>query len=120
MSNFVDCPCCRFPTLGERGAFEICPICWWEDDGQDDADADEVRGGPNRDLSLTVARANFTDHFDCFEAGKGIGAVANPSPGRQSLLLYLKAVKRGDRAHDLRVLHGLLRVEHEAHRKSML
>jgi hypothetical protein len=31
----------------------------WEDDGQDDHDADEVRGGPNGDLSLTQARINF-------------------------------------------------------------
>jgi hypothetical protein len=37
---------------------DICPICFWEEDGQDDADADEVRGGPNRDVSLTQARAN--------------------------------------------------------------
>lgn len=45
--------------LSERDAFEICPVCWWEDDGQDDADADIVRGGPNGDLSLTQARANY-------------------------------------------------------------
>jgi hypothetical protein len=31
----------------------------WEDDGQDDHDADEVRGGPNSSLSLTQARANY-------------------------------------------------------------
>lgn len=39
--------------------FEICPVCFWEDDGQDDHDADHVRGGPNRGLSLTEARRNF-------------------------------------------------------------
>jgi hypothetical protein len=55
----VPCPCCGFRTLGERGGFEMCPVCWWEDDGQDDADADVVRGGPNGDLSLTQARANY-------------------------------------------------------------
>ncbi len=53
------CPCCRYVTLGERSAYEICPVCFWEDDGQDDHDADEVRGGPNRGLSLTGARHNF-------------------------------------------------------------
>jgi Cysteine-rich CPCC len=41
------------------GAFELCPVCWWQDDGQDESDADVVRGGPNGALSLTVARANF-------------------------------------------------------------
>ncbi|MFG2194654.1 CPCC family cysteine-rich protein [Streptomyces sp. NPDC048639] len=53
------CPCCGFLTLDERGAFEICPVCFWEDDGQDDHDADQVRGGPNDGLSLSEARANF-------------------------------------------------------------
>ena len=53
------CPCCGYKTLRERGGFEACAICYWEDDGQDDADADVVKGGPNGDLSLTQGRANF-------------------------------------------------------------
>jgi len=53
------CPCCQFLTLEQRGGFEICPVCFWEDDGQDDHDADLVRGGPNGKLSLTEARENF-------------------------------------------------------------
>lgn len=40
----------------------MCPVCWWEDDGQDDHDADEVRGGPNGSLSLTEARMNFLNY----------------------------------------------------------
>jgi hypothetical protein len=43
----------------ERGADDICPVCFWEDDGQDDHDADEVRGGPNYSLRLSEARRNF-------------------------------------------------------------
>ena len=53
------CPCCGFKTLGERGGYEICAVCFWEDDGQDDEDADEVLGGPNGGVSLTVGRANY-------------------------------------------------------------
>ena len=56
----VSCPCCAKRTLSEPAAYEICPVCFWEDDGQGDHDADVVRGGPNYDLSLTVARENFT------------------------------------------------------------
>ena len=41
------CPCCGYPTLQERGAYEICFLCTWEDDGQDDPQADEVSGGQN-------------------------------------------------------------------------
>lgn len=54
------CPCCGFVTLPERGGDDICPVCFWEDDGQDDQDADEVRGGPNHSLSLSDARRNFS------------------------------------------------------------
>jgi uncharacterized protein YjbI with pentapeptide repeats len=59
MSEAVNCPCCFSRTLSGRGGFEICEVCYWEDDGQDDADADVVRGGPNGTLSLTAARANY-------------------------------------------------------------
>jgi hypothetical protein len=51
------CPCYDCLTLDERGGYEICPVCFWEDDGQDDHDADVVRGGPNAALSLTEGSA---------------------------------------------------------------
>jgi hypothetical protein len=38
----------------------LCPVCWWEDDGQDDADASEVRFTVNVQLSLSEARRHFT------------------------------------------------------------
>lgn len=53
------CPCCRYRTLEERSGYEICPVCFWEDDGQGDSDATTVRGGPNSNLSLAQARENF-------------------------------------------------------------
>ncbi|MFG2208682.1 CPCC family cysteine-rich protein [Streptomyces sp. NPDC048638] len=54
----VACPCCGFLTLEHRAFYEICPVCRWEDDGQDDRNADEHIGGPNR-VSLTEARNNY-------------------------------------------------------------
>ena len=27
------CPCCGYRTLPERGAYDLCPVCWWEDEG---------------------------------------------------------------------------------------
>lgn len=59
------CPCCKHRTLEERGGFEICSVCFWEDDGQDEHDADLVRGGPNGSLNLRTAQENY----------KKIGAV---------------------------------------------
>jgi Cysteine-rich CPCC len=37
----------------------LCPVCWWEDDGQEDADADDVRLTVNGFLSLKEAREYF-------------------------------------------------------------
>ncbi|MEU8679707.1 CPCC family cysteine-rich protein [Streptomyces sp. NPDC048560] len=59
--NLIACPCCFQQTLEKRANFEICPECGWEDDGQDDADAHIVRGGPNGGLSLTQARLNYLE-----------------------------------------------------------
>ena len=55
--------------MREAGAYEICILCWWEDDGQGEDEADVVRGGPNRNLSLMVARANFEDHVTSYSVG---------------------------------------------------
>jgi hypothetical protein len=61
-----------------RDGFEICPICFWEDDGQDDHDADVVRGGPNGTLSLTVARENYRRLGACDELA--IPHIRGPRP----------------------------------------
>ncbi|WP_449485764.1 CPCC family cysteine-rich protein [Streptomyces avidinii] len=60
-SGLVACPCCFQRTLRTRADFEICAECGWEDDGQDDADAHFVRGGPNGRLSLTQARLDYRE-----------------------------------------------------------
>lgn len=57
--NPCACPCCGYLTLAERGAHQICPVCYWEDDGQDDHDVTVIRGGPNKELNLARARNNF-------------------------------------------------------------
>jgi len=72
------CPCCRHLTLTERGGFDICPVCYWEDDGQDDKDASMVRGGPNGALSLEQARRNFAAFGACDQRWKG--NVRRPLP----------------------------------------
>jgi len=73
----IVCPCCGHPTLGEQGGYEICGVCGWEDDGQGDDDADEVRGGPNGDYSLTEARRNF-------EANASMYRSSDPKSDRRS------------------------------------
>lgn len=72
------CPCCGCKTLTERIAFEICEVCYWEDDGQDDGDANECLGGPNGSLSLREARANYLRCGACEESM--VGSVRPPRP----------------------------------------
>jgi hypothetical protein len=59
------CPCCRYLTQRDGHDFEVCPVCFWEDDGQGDTDADVVRGGANGALSLTHARENYRNLGAC-------------------------------------------------------
>ncbi|GEM_PF-1650224 len=61
-SHYIACPCCGYATLDERGGWDICRICWWEDDGQDNHNATAVAGGPNSNISLGRARLNFIQH----------------------------------------------------------
>ena len=75
------CPCCGCRTLSQRGEYEICAVCFWEDDGQDDHDADVVRGGPNARLSLTAARENYRKFGACEE--RFVADVRKPMPEEQ-------------------------------------
>lgn len=39
VENLFICPCCKYKTLSEKydinecTGYDICPYCWWEDDG---------------------------------------------------------------------------------------
>jgi len=53
------CPCCGYLSLDEPppGTYDICKVCFWEDDQLQYEDPD-YRGGAN-DVSLNEARVNF-------------------------------------------------------------
>ena len=55
------CPCCGFYTLPERaeGNYNICPVCFWEDDRIQQED-DDLEGGANK-VSLKQARLNYRE-----------------------------------------------------------
>ncbi len=59
-NGFFDCPCCGYATIEHPGCYDICKICFWEDDSQDDPEADEHYGGPNG-CSLTEGRISFLE-----------------------------------------------------------
>lgn len=54
------CPVCGNLTLLQAppGTYELCPVCWWEDDGVQ-FDNPDRRGGANTP-SLNEARANYS------------------------------------------------------------
>jgi hypothetical protein len=53
------CPCCGYLTFGDDspGSFEICPVCFWEDDPVQFKDP-TYKGGAN-DVNLEEARKNY-------------------------------------------------------------
>jgi hypothetical protein len=61
MSEKYICPCCGFRTLDEEppGTYDICPVCYWEDDNVQYNDP-SFAGGANK-LSLNEARKNYAD-----------------------------------------------------------
>jgi hypothetical protein len=58
------CPCCGYRTLDQRNMYFICPVCFWEDDGDDD---DEEYSGPNH-MTLGQGRENFRQYGACDKA----------------------------------------------------
>jgi hypothetical protein len=59
----VTCPCCGYKSIGSIGEWEICLICYWEDDPiqRDDPDYD---GGAN-EPSLRQAQKNYMEYGAC-------------------------------------------------------
>jgi Cysteine-rich CPCC len=75
------CPCCHYKTLRGQAEDEICPVCFWHDDGQGENTADEVWGGPNKTLSLRQARINFAEMGAVDK--RVLQFVRNPLPDEQ-------------------------------------
>ena len=72
------CPCCGYLTLSARAAYDICCLCNWEDDGQDDPRANEAWGGANGSYSLAEARRNFANHLIMYDPGRPTTRIGGP------------------------------------------
>lgn len=51
------CPCCEFKTLPTKGEYDICPVCFWEDDGNTDP---LCYSSPNH-MTLAQGRENLAE-----------------------------------------------------------
>ena len=61
------CPCCGYYTFTDKpvGEYDICPVCFWEDDPFQ-ADNPDLEGMSNG-VSLNQARENFKKFGACEE-----------------------------------------------------
>ena len=59
------CPCCGYYTFDKKveGNYEICPVCFWEDDPTQMADP-LCEGGANKN-NLMQARRNYLEFGAC-------------------------------------------------------
>lgn len=74
-AKLKQCPCCDYFTLTNRGYYEICKICFWEDDGLDLTEL-KTHSGPNH-MTLEEGRMNFLKFGACDE--KSLKHVINES-----------------------------------------
>jgi hypothetical protein len=51
------CPCCGYRTLSSLGDYELCPVCWWEDEGTEPWEI----SGPNGQSLVEAQHAFLTD-----------------------------------------------------------
>ena len=95
------CLCCGYRTLDERGDYDICPVCFWEDEAyliiemdsinvlkrpenylEEDYDGEDVLdivSGANHGLTLRQGRENFKEFGACEKSM--VKNVRNPHKG---------------------------------------
>jgi hypothetical protein len=72
------CPCCGYLVFGdEPGSYEICEICFWEDDGLQLEFATTLDGGANR-VTLLDAQLNYARLGAC--EATAMQHVRRPTP----------------------------------------
>lgn len=62
MENRYKCPCCGVLSLDEERCWDICELCWWENDYYQ-ADNPDTHGGPNNS-SLNKWKNKFNDSIN--------------------------------------------------------
>ena len=63
-NSLTQCDCCDYFTIPDGNDYEICPICFWEQDAFGISEPDQP-SGPNHGLSLREGRKNFISLGAC-------------------------------------------------------
>lgn len=69
------CNCCSYRTIEESGAYEICPVCFWEDDGICLPEAESEANG----MKLQEGRDNFEKYGACSEMARNFVSKDDPA-----------------------------------------
>ncbi|MDF1836912.1 MAG: CPCC family cysteine-rich protein [Planctomycetota bacterium] len=73
------CPCCDYYSLARRGAHDICPVCYWEDDGTNLDGLNQVSSANH--ITLFEARQNFNTFGASDQAALSLVASAEQTAG---------------------------------------
>lgn len=49
-ADLLPCPCCGHRTLPELGQYELCPVCFWEDDPNQSRQPSSTNGANGKSL----------------------------------------------------------------------
>jgi hypothetical protein len=66
-----ECCCCGYKALSKRREYNVCPVCFWEDDG---TESDEAYSSPNH-LTLGEGKRNFQGRGVCSTRGPSMDTV---------------------------------------------
>jgi len=58
----ITCPCCGYKSLQSKGEYDICSICFWEDDP---FQRDEINKTGANLISLIEAQSNYMAFSAC-------------------------------------------------------
>lgn len=71
--TLLECRCCSYLTIRERGNYEICPVCFWEDDGE--KNASEYSNANH--MTLSEGRINFQENGSSNKDSEGCIITGN-------------------------------------------
>lgn len=106
------CPCCGFRTLKDSGAYEVCFVCFWEDDPVQ-KEYELFTGGAN-EVSLREARRNYI--ATAASDPQFVTRVRPPNPSEMQIVRHTRglepekraAIERQAKLHLLAILRGIL------------
>ncbi len=74
--SLAQCDCCDYFTIPDGSDYEICPVCFWEQDAFGVSEPEEPSGA-NHGLSLREGRKNFLLFGACAAEFKAIVVAAS-------------------------------------------